>query len=56
MIYSIVFQYRDGGSRGYVIRAEDRNLLMQKLMSMVNMNFILAVYIGEIIYDKDIII
>lgn len=55
MIYSIVFQYRDGGTRGYAIRAEDRNQLMKKLTSMVNMNFISAIYIGEIIHDEDII-
>lgn len=47
-VYSVVVYYTNGGSRGYLVSAEDRNKLMEKLANILDYNQILTVHVGEI--------
>lgn len=47
-VYSVVVYYIGGSSRGYLISAEDRNKLMEKLANVLDYNQITTVHIGEI--------
>lgn len=47
-VYSVVVYYVNGGSRGYLANAEDRNKLMEKLANVLDYNQITTVHIGEI--------
>lgn len=47
-VYSVVIYYMNGGSRGYLVSAEDRNKLMEKLANVLDYNQIITVHIGEI--------
>ena len=47
-VYSVVVYYVNGGSRGYLASAEDRNKLMEKLANVLDYNQITTVHIGEI--------
>ena len=47
-VYSVVVYYTGGSSRGYLIYAEDRNKLMEKLANVLDYNQITTVHIGEI--------
>ena len=37
-VYSVVVYYVNGGSRGYLVSAEDRNKLMEKLANVLDYN------------------
>lgn len=52
-VYSVVVYYVNGGSRGYLISAEDRNKLMEKLAEMLDYNNVLTVHVGEIFEVED---
>lgn len=52
-IYSVVVYYAGGSSRGYMISAEDRNKLMEKLAAMLDYNHVLTVHVGEILEVED---
>lgn len=52
-VYSVVVYYVNGGSRGYLISAEDRNKLMEKLATMLDYNNVLTVHVGEIFEVED---
>lgn len=47
-VYSVVVYYSNGGSRGYLVSAEDRNKLMEKLASVLDYNQVQTVHVGEI--------
>lgn len=47
-VYSVVIYYTNGGSRGYLIKAEDRNQVMEKLAKVLDYNAVSTVHIGEI--------
>lgn len=47
-VYSVVVYYVNSGSRGYLVSAEDRNKLMEKLANVLDYNQITTVHIGEI--------
>lgn len=47
-VYSVVVYYVNGGSCGYLVSAEDRNKLMEKLANVLDYNQIITVHIGEI--------
>lgn len=52
-VYSVVVYYVNGGSRGYLVSAEDRNKLMEKLAEMLDYNNVLTVHVGEIFEVED---
>ena len=52
-VYSVVVYYTGGGNRGYLISAEDRNKLMEKLAAMLDYNNVLTVHVGEIFEVED---
>lgn len=54
-VYSVVVYYVNGGSRGYLVSAEDRNKLMEKLAAIFDCNNVLiqTVHIGEIFEVED---
>lgn len=52
-VYSVVVYYTGGSSRGYLISAEDRNKLMEKLAEMLDYNNVLTVHVGEIFEAED---
>lgn len=47
-VYSVVIYYTGGSSRGFLVYAEDRNKLMEKLANVLDYNQITTVHIGEI--------
>lgn len=55
-VYSIVVYYVNGGSRGYLASAEDRNKLMEKLANVLDYNQITTVHIGEIFEVKNMML
>lgn len=52
-VYSVVVYYVNGGSRGYLVSAKDRNKLMEKLAAMLDYNNVLTVHVGEIFEVED---
>lgn len=52
-VYYIVVYYVNGGSRGYLASAEDRNKLMEKLATFLDYNNVLTVHVGEIFEVED---
>ena len=52
-VNSVVVYYTGGRSRGYLISAEDRNKLMEKLAEMLDYNNVLTVHVGEIFEVED---
>lgn len=52
-VYSVVVYSVNGGSRGYLASAEDRNKLMEKLANVLDYNQITTVHIGEIFEVED---
>lgn len=48
-VYSVVVYYTNGGSRGYLVSAEDRNKLMEKMTAVLDYNTVATVHIGEIL-------
>ena len=55
-VYSVVVYYTGGSSRGYLISAEDRNKLMEKLAAILEYNNVLTVHVGEIFEVEDMTI
>lgn len=52
-VYSVVVYYTGGSNRGYLVYAEDRNKLMEKLAEMLDYNNVLTVHVGEIFEVED---
>lgn len=55
-IYSVIVYYANGGSRGYLVEAENRNNLMKKLTGILDYNQITSVHIGEIFEVENMIL
>lgn len=52
-VYSVVLYYTGGSSRGFLVYAEDRNKLMEKLATFLDYNNVLTVHVGEIFEVED---
>lgn len=56
--YSIVVQFTNGGSRGFLISAEDKRQALEKLMDRLgegNIACVDSIHIGFVYMDDDII-
>lgn len=47
-VYCVVVYYINGSNRGYLIKATDRNQVMEKLSNVLDYNTVSTVHIGEV--------